>query len=76
MIYPCKDCKDRSTGCHDTCQKYQEIKKKTKQEKQNRKKQHECSAVAASAAIRCKKTGPSDTVKEGVYKRKRDQRWR
>lgn len=23
---PCKDCKDRHLGCHDTCEKYLEFK--------------------------------------------------
>lgn len=35
--FPCKDCEDRSVGCHSICQKYIAAKEKVEQEKKNPK---------------------------------------
>ena len=37
--YPCKDCPDRHTACHDTCPKYLEIAKANEAERQKRRQQ-------------------------------------
>lgn len=31
---PCKDCQDRFSGCHSSCEKYLEFKKKDQEEKE------------------------------------------
>lgn len=36
MHYPCKECKKRFLGCHDTCEDYQTVKKKDEAIKQRR----------------------------------------
>lgn len=32
MNYPCKDCADRTVGCHSTCEKYLSVKSTYKAE--------------------------------------------
>ena len=34
MKAPCKNCTDRVVGCHSTCEKYKDWKKKDKERKQ------------------------------------------
>lgn len=34
VIFPCKDCADRTLGCHSTCEKYNNIKQQANKQNQ------------------------------------------
>lgn len=41
MRAPCKDCKDRETGCHGKCARYKQWKNEHARELENRRRQAE-----------------------------------
>lgn len=45
---PCKDCKDRSVGCHGTCEKYKEYRSNLDDRKETIKKNRSTDALIAS----------------------------
>ena len=50
-LSPCKDCKDRSRACHDTCSFYIEYKQKRDEEKRNEQLYNSLSHGASKSAI-------------------------
>lgn len=55
MIYPCKGCKDRHTGCHAECERYKAACAERKKIREERYKEHELIELSVKRAERIKK---------------------
>ena len=63
VTYPCKDCPDRSPGCHDKCQKYIEAKKAETEIKEKRRNEREKqNAIKALHKHRCTKKSSNHVI--------------